>query len=190
MKQLFIWLRALLTAIGRRGKRKSKEAKPLAEEYVQLFNEKVLGSTLADEVPTLLPNPMALWMPKHVQLDYKHGGCYGAIVLYERTYSFESLRRAINSRFKKYEVETFVASPNTGMWRVEEARSAIQLADDKDEETLVVLYACFVDAATMAEKMIELRSMSPAIFNDFPVDEFIGILQGGESEKNQTSELP
>lgn len=179
MKQLFFWFSSFLSAIGYSGNCKSKDAKPLAEEYIQLFNEKVLGSTLADEVPTLLPNPTAVWVPKHVQLDHKHGWCYGAIVLYERTYSFESLRRAINSRFKKYESPVFAASPNTGMWRVEEARFAIQLADDKDEDTLVVLYVCLVDAATIVEKMNELRSQDPRLFKDFPFDEFIESLQQG-----------
>lgn len=90
------------------------------EASVRLFNETVLGSSTTDAIPMLLTTANANWSPIQVILDYKDDACYGAMVRYERSRSFETLRAAINSRFGKHELPTFSEDPQRwefGEWK-------------------------------------------------------------------------
>ena len=152
-----------------------------ADESVQLFNESVLGSAPTDAVPMLLANPTATWAPKQVVLDYKDNACYGAMIHYERSHPFESLRRAINSRYGDYEQPTFANDPMMGIWRMENAGFAIQLSDSEDEDSYMAIYIRFVDPATMATKLEELMETKPELFDNFPLEEFTEALRDADS---------
>lgn len=139
---------------------------------VQLFNEAVLGSSPTDSVPLLLANPGPTWSPKQVILDYKDGACYGAMVHYERSHSFEVLRSAINSRFTEHEQPTFADDPTMGIWRMDDEGFTISLSDDDEEDSFVAIYILFVDPETLATKLEELNESDPELFNDFPLEDF------------------
>ena len=163
-------------------------AKSLADECVQLFNESVLGSAPSDAVPVLLPNATASWSPKQVVLDYKDNACYGAMVHYERSRPFEFLRLAFNSRFGVHENPTFATDPTMGIWRMEDAGFVIQLSDSNDEDLFIAIYIRFVDPATMADKIDDLRAKKPELFDDFPVEDFTESLRGLTSKDSMKSD--
>ncbi len=160
-------------------------AKSPTDESVQLFNEAVLGSAPTDTIPMLLPNTTSAWAPKQVVLDYKDNACYGAMIHYERSRPFESLRRAFNLRFHAHENETFATEPTMGIWRMEDAGFAIQLSDNEDEDSFMAIYIRFVDPATMADKIDDLRVKEPSLFDDFPVEDFTESPRESESEDSQ-----
>ncbi|TWU27941.1 hypothetical protein [Novipirellula artificiosorum] len=139
---------------------------------VQLFNEAVLGSSPTDAIPMLLTTANTNWSPKQVVLDYKDDVCYGAMIHYERSRSFETLRTAINSRFGKHEQPTFADDPTMGIWRMEDSGFAIQLSRDDEEDEFVAVYIQFVDPETMATKLEELHNAEPELFEDFPIECF------------------
>ena len=177
---------ALVSTLGCSKPRKMTVSPSQAGENVQLFNESVLGSTPTDAIPMLLPNATATWAPKQVVLDYKDNACYGAMIHYERSHPFESLRRAINSRFGDYEQPTFANDPTMGIWRMEDAGFAIQLSDSDDEDSYLAIYIRFVDPATMADKIDDLRKTEPELFEDFPLKEFTETLRDMDSDESQT----
>ena len=152
-----------------------------ASGNVQLFNEAVLGSSPTNAIPMLLATSTASWSPKQIVLDYKDNACYGAMVHYERSHSFELLRRAINSRFGEHEQATFADDPTMGIWRMEDDGFTIQLSDDEDEESFMAIYILFVDPKTMANKIEELHESEPELFEDFPVEDFTDALRESES---------
>lgn len=127
------------------------------ESNVQLFNESVLGSSPTDPIPMLLTSANADWSPKQVVLDYKDNACYGAMVHYDRSQSFEVLRSAINARFGEHEQPTFADDPTMGIWRMDDAGFTIQLSDDEDGDLYMAIYVLFVDPSTMATKLEVLR---------------------------------
>jgi hypothetical protein len=184
MKHLLI-VTALLSAIGCTEPRQMTATKPQADGSVQLFNESVLGSAPTDAIPMLLPNATATWAPKQVVLDYKDNACYGAMIHYERSHPFESLRRAFNSRFGAHEQPTFANDPTMGIWRMEDAGFAIQLSNSEDEDSFMAIYIRFVDPATMADKIDDLRVKEPELFDDFPVEEFTEALRDLDIEDSQ-----
>ena len=153
---------------------------------VQLFNEAVLGSSPTDAIPMLLTTANANWSPKQVVLDYKDGACYGAMVHYERSHSFEVLRSAVNSRFAKHEQPTFADDPTMGIWRMEDLGFTIQLSDDEDEDSFMAIYILFVDPETMATKLEELSETEPALFDDFPLEEFTDGLRNVDTLDSET----
>lgn len=152
-----------------------------SDENVQLFNESVLGSDPTESIPILLPNVIATWAPKQVVLDYKDNACYGAMVHYERSHPFETLRRAINSRFGEHEQPTFANDPTMGIWRIEDAGFTIQLSDSDDEDSYMAIYVLFVDPASMATKLEELSKTKPEMFEDFPLHDFIDALRESDT---------
>jgi len=158
----------------------------LAEASVQLFNEAVLGSSSTDAIPMLLSTANANWSPKQVVLDYKDDACYGAMIHYERSHSFELLRSAINSRFGKHEQPTFADYPTMGIWRMEDTGFAIQLSDDDDEDSFMAIYILFVDPETMATKLEELSEIEPELFDDFPLECFTDGLRSMDSLEPKT----
>ena len=157
-----------------------------AEASVQLFNETVLGSAPTDAIPMLLTTANPDWSPKQVVLDYKDDACYGAMIHYERSHSFELLRSAINSRFGKHEQPSFADDPTMGIWRMEDARFAIQLSDDEDEDSFMAIYILFVDPKTMATKLEELNENEPELFDDFPLECFTNGLRNMDSPDPET----
>jgi len=157
-----------------------------AEASVQLFNEAVLGSSPTDAIPMLLTFANATWSPKQVVLDYKDDACYGAMIHYNRSRSFEMLRAAFNSRFGKHEQPTFADDPTMGIWRMEDAGFAIQLSDDEDEDAFMAIYILFVDHETMATKLDELHDAEPELFDDFPVECFIEGLRKTDTPDPET----
>jgi hypothetical protein len=181
MKHLLI-VTALVSMLGCSEPRKMPASQSPADETVQLFNESVLGSAPTDAIPMLRPNATATWVPTQVVLDYKDNACYGAMIHYERSHPFESLRRAINSRFGNYEQPTFANDPTMGIWRMEDAGFTIQLSDSDDEDSYMAIYIRFVDPATMADKSDDLRETNPELFDDFPVKEFTEALRDVHSE--------
>ncbi len=152
-----------------------------SESKVQLFNEAVLGSSSTDAKPVLLMCPNAEWSPRQVVLDYKDGVCYGAMVLYDRSQSFELIRSAINSRFGKHEQPFFADDPTMGIWRMDDAGFSIQLSDDDADDSYVVIYVQFVDPATMASKLAELNETQPELFEEFPLDDFTDALREADT---------
>jgi len=163
-------------------------SQPKSDANVQLFNESVLGSAPTDAIPMLLPNETATWSPKQVILDYKDNACYGAMIHYERSQPFESLRDAINLRFGDYEQPTFAKHPTMGIWRMEDSGFTIQLSDSDDEDSYMAIYIRFVDPATMADKIDDLHESDPELFDDFPADEFTEALRDMDSEGSQNSD--
>ena len=181
MKHFFV-VTALVSTLGCSEPREMTANRRQANKDVQLFNESVLGSAPTDAIPLLLPNATATWSPKQVVLDYKDNACYGAMIHYERSHSFESLRRAFNSRFGDYEQSTFANDPTMGMWRMEDAEFAIQLSDSEDNDSYMAIYIRFVDPATMADIIEDLRETEPELFDDFPVEEFNQALRDTDAE--------
>lgn len=183
----FLVVTALASTLGCSYPNTMTTSKTEANEEVQLFNESVLGSAPTDAIPVLLPNADASWAPSQVVLDYKENACYGAMVHYERSRSFESLRRGINSRFGDHEQPTFAKDPAMGIWRMEDAGFTIQLNDSEDEDSYTAIYVRFIDPTVMADKIDELRETNPELFDDFPVDEFTEALRdtGTEDSKDQ-----
>ncbi len=171
MKHL-LFVTVILTAIGCTDQRQMTATKSQADESVQFFNESVLGSAPTDAIAMLLPNATATWAPKQVVLDYKDNSCYGAMIHYERSHPFESLRRAFNLRFQAHENPTFANDPTMGIWRMEDAGFTIQLSDSEDEDSFMAIYIRFVDPVTMADKIDDLRAKKPELFDDFPVEDF------------------
>ena len=149
---------------------------------VQLFNESVLSSAPTDSLPMLLPCPDIAWTPRQVILDYKDNACYGAMVHYDRTQSFEALRDAMNSRFGKHEQPTFANDPTMGIWRMDDAGFTIQLTDDEEEDSYMAIYILFVDPLTMADKLDELSESDPELFDDFPLDCFTDGLRNPDQD--------
>ncbi len=184
MKHLLV-VTALVSTLGCSEPRKMTASQSQADENVQLFNESVLGSAPTDAIPMLLPNATATWAPKQVVLDYNDNACYGAMIHYERSHPFESLRRAINSRFGDYEQPTFANDRTMGIWRMEDAGFTIQLSDSEDEDSYMAIYIRFVDPAIMADKIDDLRESEPELFDDFLVEEFTEALRDMESEASQ-----
>ncbi|QDT07984.1 hypothetical protein K227x_64140 [Rubripirellula lacrimiformis] len=159
---------------------------PSSETRVQLFNEAVLGSSPTDAIPMLLTSANAYWSPRQVVLDYKDGACYGAMVHYDRSQSFEVLRSAINTRFGKHEQPTFADDPTMGIWRMDDAGFTIQLSDDDDEDSYMAIYVRFVDPNTMATKIEELSETEPELFDDFPLDDFTDALRESDTTNPTT----
>jgi hypothetical protein len=185
MKHLLVVI-ALVSTLGCSEPRQMTASQSEADESVQLFNESVLGSAPTDAIPMLLPNATANWAPKQIVLDYKDNACYGAMIHYERSYPFESLRRAINSRFAVYEQPTFASDPTMGIWRMEDAGFTIQLSDSEDDNSYMAIYIRFVDPATMADKIDDLCETEPELFDDFPIEEFTDALRDMGSEDSQS----
>jgi len=154
---------------------------PSSESSVQLFNEAVLGSSSTDAIPVLLTCPNAEWSPRQVVLDYKDGACYGAMVHYDRSRSFEAIRSAINLRFGKHEQPSFADDPTMGIWRMDDAGFSIQLSDDEEEDSYMAIYVQFVDPATMASKLEELNETEPELFEDFPLNDVTDALDETET---------
>ena len=146
---------------------------------VQLFNESVLCSSPTDSIPMLLPNDNARWVPQQVILDYKDNACYGAMVHYSKSDSFEHLRDAINTRFSKNEVEGFGDDPDMGLWRIEDSQFAIQLTDDDD--SYVVAYVCFVDPDTVISTPEHLHETEPDLFDDVDLPDLVDRLNDLDS---------
>lgn len=159
---------------------------PSSEATAQLFNQAVLGSSPTDAIPMLLPSAKASWSPRQVILDYKDNACYGAMVHYDRSHSFEALRSAINTQFGDHEQPTFADDPTMGIWRMDDAGFTIQLSDDEDEDTYTAIYVRFVDPDTMATKLDELRKIEPELFEDFPVEEFTDALRESDTTNRAT----
>ncbi|MCD0457843.1 hypothetical protein [Roseiconus lacunae] len=155
---------------------------------VQLFNESILGATLSDPLPTLLPRAKATWFPRQVILDYKDNACYGAMIHYDRTQPFELLRGAINLRFGEFEFKDFADDPTMGLWRSEEQGFAIQLSDDEDDESFRVTYLRFVEPATIADTLEDLRESEPELFQGIPADDMIDAFREMDSVDSQMPE--
>jgi hypothetical protein len=134
----------------------------------------------------LLTTANANWSPIQVVLDYKDDACYGAMVRYERSRSFETLRAAFNSRFGKHELPTFADDPTMGIWRMEDAGFAIQLSHDEEEDEFVAAYLLFVDNDTMATTLEKLQESEPELFEDFPIDCFIDGLKNADTPDPET----
>jgi hypothetical protein len=180
MKHLLV-VTVLVFTLGCSEPRKMTAIESQSDENVQLFNESVLGSDPTESIPILLPNVIATWAPKQVVLDYKDNACYGAMVHYERSHPFETLRRAINSRFGEHEQPTFANDPTMGIWRIEDAGFTIQLSDSDDEDSYMAIYVLFVDPASMATKLEELSKTKPEMFEDFPLHDFIDALRESDT---------
>lgn len=163
---------ALLITLGCRQNDQMNSNPSSTEAGVQLFNEAVLGSSPTDAVSVLQPSANTSWSPRQVVLDYKDDACYGAMVHYDRSRSFENLRSAINTRFGEHEQPAFANDPTMGIWRMDDREFSIQLSDNDEEDSYTAIYVQFVDLATMADKIEELSETDPELFEDFPLDEF------------------
>jgi hypothetical protein len=135
---------------------------------VQFFNEKVLGELGTTATTTLLPADKDAWSPKTIALDYENGLCYGAIVHYPKTASFEELRSAINGRFKTWESTTFASDPTMGIWRNEDEGFTIQLTEDDD--SFQAIYVRWAEAEIVSRK-IEEAFEDPEILREFLRDD-------------------
>lgn len=136
----------------------------------------------------LLTSAKADWSPRQVVLDYKDGACYGAMVHYDRSRSFEVLRAAINTRFGKHEQPTFADDPTMGIWRMDNAGFTIQLSDNKDEDSYMAIYVQFIDPTTMADKLEELNETEPELFEGFPLDEYTDALRESDTTNRTKSD--
>lgn len=181
MNRLLAFVILSLT-LGCKGSDNMAMNNPSSETPVQLFNEAVLGSSPTDAIPMLLTSASVEWSPRQVVLDYKEDACYGAMVHYDRSQSFEVLRSAINTRFGKHEQPTFANDPTMGIWRMDDAGFTIQLSDDEDGESYMVIYILFVDPATMATKLEELSEAEPELFEGFPLKDFTDAAQNSHNE--------
>ena len=189
MKHLLI-VTALLSAIGCSEplQMTATKSKSQADGSVQLFNESVLGSAPTDAIPMMLPNATATWAPTQVILDYKDNACYGAMIHYERSRPFESLRHAFNSRFGAHEQRTFANEPAMGIWRMEDAGFTIQLSDNDEEDSFLAIYIRFVDPGMAAAKLQELHDTEPDLFGDFPLEEYIDDLRQGHTQASESQD--
>ena len=113
-------------------------------------------------------------------LDYNDNACYGAMVHYSKSDSFDHLRDAINTRFSKHEVEGFGDDPVMGLWRIEDSQFAIQLTGDDD--SYVVAYVCFVDPETVISTLERLRETEPDLFDDFDLPDLVDGLKDLDSD--------
>ena len=140
------------------------------QSSVQFFNEALLGADPTQPIPVLLPSETAKWVPKQVVIDYDKNACVGAIIHYEREYSFEELRDALNLRFSSYEDTAFAKDPKMGIWRVENSGFTIQLSDNEEEDSYIAIYIRFADSSIVSERLEELYESDPELFEGFTVD--------------------
>lgn len=187
MNRLFALI-VLSLALGCRDQNQMATNQSPDEASVQLFNEAVLGSSPTDPIPMLLTSANADWSPKQVVLDYKDNACYGAMVHYDRSQSFDVLRSAINARFGEHEQPTFADDPTMGIWRMDDAGFTIQLSDAEEEDSYMAIYILFVDPATMATKLDELNETEPELFEGFPLDEFTDALRETDTAEAKKSD--
>lgn len=71
-----------------------------------------------------------------------------------------------------------------GIWRMDDAGFTIQLSDDEDGESYMVIYILFVDPATMATKLEELSEAEPELFEGFPLKDFTDAAQNSHNESD------
>ena len=68
---------------------------------------------------------------------------------------------------------------------MEDAGFTIQLSENEDEDSFMAIYIRFVDPATMADKIDDLRVKEPSLFDNFPVEDFTESLRESDSEDSQ-----
>jgi len=121
----------------------------LYAQEIRLFDPGVLGQPVDHAVKILLPADAKAIEPKAIQLDVQSGKYSGAIARYGRSISLEEARESLNRKYKKFEQPSFSDNKQMGLWRVTDAKFAIQL--NQDEEGTSVLYLPFKNAKTDEE---------------------------------------
>lgn len=136
---------------------------------LQFFNERFLGRHGTKAVPVLRKAGDGAWSPKRVWLDFEESVCYAATVNYAKIASFERLREAINTRFRKWEEAAFASDPEMGAWRIEEAGFSIAMTDESD--SFAVRYICWAESETVLRKLRDFSARHPDTPVPIPSDE-------------------
>lgn len=111
----------------------------------------------------LLPATAEAWTPHQIILDYKERACYGAMIHYPKSGTFEELRAGFNARWAAFESPDFAEDPSMAIWRNEDEQFTIQLTEK--EESFLAIYVCFIDGDTMGRKLGELYEEEPELFD-------------------------
>jgi hypothetical protein len=129
---------------------------------LRLFDTSVFGKRTTDAIVLLeRPRPGAL-DPETVMVDIHKGQYYAATVRYPKEITFDAARSALNNVYGKWETDAFAKDPEMGMWRDEEDKFVIQMAEDAF--SLAVIYIKF----SMVPEELWLRGLSRGtrIFDD------------------------
>ena len=105
---------------------------------LQHFNPEVFGHSTKNSIKLLYdPKPGDI-EPVTVMVDVKDGVYHAATIRYPKKLTVEEARQSINKLYKKYERSSLVKEGEMGVWRVENKRFTIMLA--QEECTITVLY--------------------------------------------------
>jgi hypothetical protein len=133
-----------------------------APKSLRLFNTSVFGKRTTDPL-VLLESPAAEKLdPEGVMVDIDKGRYYAATIRYPNTISLEDARKSLNAAYGKWESATFANDPNTGIWRNEDDRIAIQLSENGFN--VVVVYIEF--SLVSAQKLLRGFTQATQLEND------------------------
>jgi hypothetical protein len=106
---------------------------------LRLFNTGVFGLSMNDAAVLLEPRLPGALNPTTIMVDVDKDRYFAATVTYPKKISFAEARRCLNSRYRKWEKESFANDPTMGLWRNEDDKLAVQLNDDGDSLKIVYI---------------------------------------------------
>lgn len=120
-------------------------------EAPKLFNPEILGATTEAPIIMFVDNAKQLVNPKLISLDITNLKYSGVTLFYPTNVSFPEAKAALNTIYRRFELDSFKGTKTLALWRNTEKRFAIQLSSD--EHGIKMVYLPFAPTADVIKSL-------------------------------------